>query len=167
MKIDPSFPVAAETLAGVEAGTGAPLHEVAAALARSIMADPGSVVSLSALARICLHEGLYAEADRLLALAARAADLNLELLIVDELIADRLVALWGLGRHADALKIYTDRRREVNTALRQRLGDTSATTSDDVSAGPQVSLPESLNSVSVALMASRIMSPMWRSPPLP
>lgn len=158
--IDPSFPMAAETLAGVEAGTGAPLQDVAAALARSVAADPGSVVSTSALARICLHEGLYEEAERLLALAARAANLNLDLLMVDELIADRLLALWGLGRHDEAIKAYGTRRREVNAALRQRLGDTTATTSEaDQSSGPQVHLPDAENSVWVAVMASRLLSP--------
>ncbi|MBU6210222.1 MAG: hypothetical protein KGR22_09965, partial [Planctomycetes bacterium] len=158
--IDPSFPLAAETLAGVEAGSGAPLKDVAAALVRSIKADPGSIVSLSALSRICLHEGLYPEAERLLMLAARAADLNIELMLVDDLIADRMLALWGMGRHDDAIKAFEARRRQVNAALRRRLGDSTASESEsERSAGPQVNLPSAENSVWVAMTASPIMSP--------
>ena len=157
--IDPFFPLAAETLAGVEAGSGAPLKDVATALARSITADPGSIVSLCALSRICLHEGAYEDAERLLALASRAADLNIELTLVDDLIADRMLALWGLGRHDDALKAFDARRRQVNAALRRRLGDSGASAAEgEQSAGPQVHLPSSENSVWVAVLASQLMS---------
>lgn len=158
--IDPSFPLAAETYAGVVAGSETPLPEVAEALVRSIVADPGSVPSLSALSRICLHEGLYEEADRLLAIAVRVTDENVDMNLVDDLLADRLLALWGSGRVEDALKAFDMRRRQVNAMLRQRTGDAGATAADsDQTAGPQVGLPTALSSVWVAIMASRELSP--------
>ena len=158
--IDPAFPLAAETLAGVESGSDASLKQVGIALARAITANPSSVVSISALSRLCLHEGLYEEADRLLTLAVRVSELNVDLLLIDELLADRMIALWGLGRHEDALKIYSERRRKVNAALRRRLGDSGANASEsEQSVGPQVNLPTVVNSVAVAIMASQFTSP--------
>ena len=153
--LDPSFPIATETLAGVEAGLGAPLETVSKALVDAVAADPGNIANLNALARICLHEGLYAEADMLLELATLVAGMDLEFRVVDDMIADRVIALWGQGRHADAAKIADVRRRELNAMLRRRLGETTASaTQEDVNQGPTVTLPSSLASVRAALARS-------------
>jgi tetratricopeptide (TPR) repeat protein len=150
--LDPAFPMATETLAGVEAGLGSPLEQVTKALVDAVAADPGNVPSLNALARICLHEGLYVEADALLELAARVATLDLDYRVVDDIIADRVIALWGQGRHADAAKVADARQAELNATLRRRLGETTATeTQEDVNLGPTVTLPSSLAGVRAAL----------------
>ena len=150
--LDPSFPTGTETLAGVEAGLGSPLEVVARALVDAVTADPGNIPTLNALARVCLHEGLYAEADRLLELASKAAALDLDYRVVDDIVADRVIALWGQGLHAEAAKVADARQAELNAMLRRRLGETTATeTQEDVNAGPTVTLPSSLASVRAAL----------------
>ena len=156
---DPAFPLGTETLAGVEAGLGSSLDVVAGALVNAVTADPGNVPSLNALARVCLHEGLYAEADALLELAIRAANLDLDYMVVDDLIADRVLALWAQGRHADAAKVGDARQAEINAMLRRRLGEATATaTQEDVNAGPMVVLPSSISGVRAALARSAGLS---------
>jgi tetratricopeptide (TPR) repeat protein len=153
--LDPAFPIATETLAGVEAGLGSPLEAVSKALVDAVTADPGNIPSLNALARICLHEGLYVEADTLLELAARVAALDLDFRVIDDIVADRVIALWGQGRHADAAKVADARQAELNAMLRRRLGEATATTTqEDVNQGPTVTLPSSLASVRAALARS-------------
>ncbi len=150
--IDPSFPMAAETLAGFEAGRGAPAAEVAAALVTAVTADPGSVANANALARVCLQEGLYDEAQRLLELAVKTASLDLDQLLVDDLLADRALALWLDGRRDDAMAVLEERQAEVNAALRRKLGDSTASrTQKDENAGPRVTLPVSLTTVRAAI----------------
>jgi tetratricopeptide (TPR) repeat protein len=153
--VDPAFPTGTETLAGVEAGLASPLGVVSRSLVDALTADPGNIPVINALARICLNEGLYAEADGLLELASRVSNLDLEYRVVDDIIADRVIALWGQGLHAEAAKVADFRQAELNAMLRRRLGEETATqTQEDVNAGPTVTLPGALASVRAALARS-------------
>lgn len=154
VQLDASFPSATQALAGFEVGIGDGLDKVSAALVTAIAADPGNTGSLNALARICLHEGLYGDADRLLDLAIRVASLDLDYMLVDDLIADRMLALWGMGRHEDANKLAQARQAEVNALLRRRMGDSTATDKREDEVGPRVTLPSSLACVRAAVCRS-------------
>ena len=154
VQLDASFPSAAQALAGYEVGSGDGLDKVSAALVTAIAADPGNTGSLNALARICLHEGLYSDAERLLDLAIRIASFDLDYMLVDDLIADRMVALWGMGRHEDANKIAQERQAELNALLRRRMGDATATDKREDEVGPRVTLPSALACVRAAVCRS-------------
>lgn len=154
VKLDPVFPAAAQALAGYEVGAGNGLDKVAGTLVAAIASDPGNTASLNALARICLHEGLYADADRLLELSVKVTSLDLAFMLQDDLIADRLLALWGLGQHQQANQLAATRQAEVNALLRRRMGDATATDKREDELGPRVTLPSSLACVRAAVCRS-------------
>jgi len=154
VSLDPNFPTAAEALAGFEAGSGASTALIANALVTAITADPGNISSLYALARICMREGLYDEADHLVELAAQIGTLDLDYVLVDDMIAMRVLAQWGMGKHEEANKIAGARQSELNAILRRRMGDSAATDRREDEVGPRVTLPSSLACVRAAACKS-------------
>ena len=152
---DPSYPPPAEALAGIAASSNVPPAELAKALVAAIAAEPTNIPSLTSLSRLCMAEGLYTEAESLLAIAVKAARKDFVIDRIDGLISERMLALWGMRQHAKASELATERQAEMDTALLQQASEAAGG-----AAGPAarsrglVALPSSLHSIHAALASS-------------
>jgi tetratricopeptide (TPR) repeat protein len=152
---DPSYPPPAEALAGIAASSNVPPAELAKALVGAIAAEPSNVPSLTSLSRLCLAEGLYPEAERLLAIAVQVARKDFVIDRIDGLISEQMLALWGMRQHAKASGLATERQAEMDTAMLQQASEAAGG-----AAGPAtrsrglVTLPSTLHTIHAALASS-------------
>ncbi|MFM1831077.1 MAG: hypothetical protein RLZZ558_1417 [Planctomycetota bacterium] len=152
---DPSYPPPAEALAGLAAVSDAPPDQLAEALLDAVLVNPANLPSVVALGRLCLREGLGAEAAGFFGVAETIARRTLRVELVDELLTQRVLALWSANRHAEAAALVMQRRRQVEQKLLDRLladAPQGQNTTPDVSG--RVALPSSLTSVFAALAFS-------------
>ncbi len=106
LALSPAFPAAAETAAGfVNEKLDDPIGE-AELLVTAIMANPLEERMWGRLGALLLQEGAYGSAARvyqLAELAARSKKLNDA--IIDVIVTDQALALWGSGRAQDAVAV--------------------------------------------------------------
>lgn len=118
VNLDPSYPQAAEMLAGLLRTTSTTPAEEAELLAIAFTASPLDGVLARRLGQLVLAEGAY----------ATAADiLNLALILTrddarfrDELVGDEALALWGEDRSEEALELLDAAARNRQARIRAR-----------------------------------------------
>lgn len=152
---DPSYPPPAEALAGIAASSNVPAGELAKALVASIAAEPTNISSLASLARLCMAEGLYPEAEKLYAIAVQVARRDFVFERIDELLSEQMLALWGTRQHAKASELATSRQTEVDTALLQQASEaTGGAAGAAQRTRGLVALPASLHTIHAAMASS-------------
>lgn len=151
---DPSYPPPAEALAGLASSSAVPPSELARTLVNAIAAEPTNLPSLVALARLCMHEGLYDRAEALFAIAVLVAKRDMHVDRIDELLCEQMLALWGMRQHAKANAIARDRQVEVDNAIVQQAGEAGADRGGaEMRRQGLVTLPSTLCSVHAAMAA--------------
>jgi tetratricopeptide (TPR) repeat protein len=117
--LDPANREAAATAAGFfRLNVDDPFAE-AELLVTALMADPASLGTQLALARVLLEHGAYTGADRLYRIATRYHAVGRQG-VQGGLIADWALAQWGAGDAAAALTTVQARQREMDTAHRYK-----------------------------------------------
>ena len=120
VKLDPAFPEATAQFAAYQLQINAPAGIIANALVDAILANPTQISFLKELGMMCLQEGLYVEADMLFGVACRVADKNFQIEEFDKLIAQQMLARWGLGQHKLAADLFTKREQQLMAIVRRK-----------------------------------------------
>jgi tetratricopeptide (TPR) repeat protein len=116
---DPSFPQAAEMLAGMLRSASTTPVEEAELLAIAFTASPLDGVFARRLGQLALSEGAYASAADILDLALILTSADAPFL--DELVADRAMALWGDGRSDEAFELLDKSHRSREVTIRRQM----------------------------------------------
>lgn len=118
VNLDPSYPQAAEMLAGLlRTASSTPLEE-AELLAIAFTASPLDGVIARRLGQLVLAEGAYRTAADILDLALILTSADAPFL--DDLTADRSLALWADGRAEEALELLDRARRTRQVLIRRQ-----------------------------------------------
>jgi tetratricopeptide (TPR) repeat protein len=119
VNLDPAFPQAADMLAGLLRSASTTPVEEAELLAIAFTASPLDGVFARRLGQLALSEGAYATADGVLdlALILTAGDAP----FLEDLVADRALALWGDGRDDEALELLGKAHRVRQVQIRRQM----------------------------------------------
>ncbi len=119
VNLDPSFPQAADMLAGLLRSASSTPVEEAELLSIAFTASPLDGVLARRLGQLTLAEGAYATAADVLdlALILTAADAP----FLDDLTEDRALALWGDGRDDEALDLLDKAHRARERRIRRQM----------------------------------------------
>jgi tetratricopeptide (TPR) repeat protein len=148
--LDPSFPQAADMLAGLFRSTSASAVEEAELLAIAFHASPLEGVYARRLGQLALSEGAYATAADVLELALILT--SGEAPFLDDLVADRALALWGAGRSEEAIELLGQAHRSREILIRRQMLGTGI----DPDAVMQLAIPPA---PSLALVETAIVGP--------
>lgn len=129
VNLDPSYPQAAEMLAGLLRTASTSSLEEAELLAIALTASPLDGVIARRLGQLVLAEGAYRTAADILDLALILTSSDAPFL--DELTGDRALALWADGRGAEALELL-DRAHRVRQLVIRRQAAASGKLPDEV-----------------------------------
>lgn len=121
VKLDPSFPAAASQLAAYALETSSSFTVTANALVDAILANPNEISYFKELGDICLTQGMYDQADMLLGIAARIAEKNLMSNEFEGLLAQQMLARWGMGKHQKADALFQARKQQVFDIAREKI----------------------------------------------
>jgi len=125
LKLDPTFPIATAQWAQYQAEINAPPGTIANALVDAIVANPSDTANLQELGLMCLREGLFRESDMLFAVACQIANKNSKILEFDELLMQRMLSLWGLGKHKQVAELFNARKEQLLSILEKKSTGTS------------------------------------------
>ena len=125
LKLDPTFPIATAQWAQYQAEINAPPGTIANALVDAIVANPSDTANLQELGLMCLREGLFRESDMLFAVACQIANKNSKILEFDELLMQRMLSLWGLGKHKQVAELFNARKEQLLSILEKKSSGTS------------------------------------------
>ena len=125
LKLDPTFPIATAQWAQYQAEINAPPGTIANALVDAIVANPSDTANLQELGLMCLREGLFRESDMLFAVACQIANKNSKILEFDELLIQRMLSLWGLGKHKQVAELFNARKEQLLSILEKKSSGTS------------------------------------------
>ena len=147
VKLDPAFPAATAQFAAYQLQINAPAGILANALVDAILANPTQASLLKELGMMCLQEGLYVEADMLFGVACRVADKNFQIEELDKLIAQQMLARWGLGQHKLAADLFTKREQQLMAMIRRK-------TEKGQRGAANISLPSTMNAINAMVTKS-------------
>ena len=125
LKLDPTCPIATAQWAQYQAEINAPPGTIANALVDAIVANPSDTANLQELGLMCLREGLFRESDMLFAVACQIANKNSKILEFDELLMQRMLSLWGLGKHKQVAELFNARKEQLLSILEKKSSGTS------------------------------------------
>jgi tetratricopeptide (TPR) repeat protein len=118
--IDPANAAVAQEAAGYFAAANDDPFAQAELLTIAMLADPTDMDTLTVLAEHLLEHGAFVGAARLYTVLLDAVDAEYKA-ARSAIIADQVLALWGMGDTEQALRIITRRQIEANRAYRQQL----------------------------------------------
>jgi len=119
VNLDPAFPQAADMLAGLLRSASTTPIEEAELLAIAFTASPLDGVFARRLGQLALADGAYVTAADVLDLALILTSGDAPFL--DDLTADRALALWGAGRDDEALELLDKARRARVVTIRRQM----------------------------------------------
>ncbi len=119
VNLDPSFPQAADMLAGLLRSASTTPVEEAELLAIAFTASPLDGVFARRLGQLALAEGAYSTAADVLDLALILTPGDAP--FVDELAADLALALWGDGRADEAIELLDKAHRNREAQVRSQM----------------------------------------------
>ena len=119
--LDPAFPDAIELAAGYFR-MRAPTRAIEAqALRMAVIANPLRTPAALGLASLCLESGAYSVAADILKIEARVLDMPRPDPVLDAVLTDLCVALWGAGRTAEAFEEIALRQQALDQSLLDEL----------------------------------------------
>ncbi len=117
--LDPAFPQAAEMLAGLLRSASTTPVEEAELLAIAFTASPLDGVFARRLGQLALSQGAYETAAEILDLAMILTSGDAPFL--NDLTADRALALWGAGKADEALQLLDKAHRAREVTIRRQM----------------------------------------------
>jgi len=119
--LDPAFPDAIELAAGYFR-MRAPTRAIEAqALRMAVIANPLRTPAALGLASLCLESGAYSVAADILKIEAKVLDAPRPDPVLDAVLTDLCVALWGAGRTAEAFEAIALRQQSLDQTLLDEL----------------------------------------------
>jgi tetratricopeptide (TPR) repeat protein len=119
VNLDPAFPQAADMLAGLLRSASTTPVEEAELLAIAFTASPLDGVFARRLGQLALSEGAYATANDVLDLAIILTSRDAP--FIDDLVADRSLAMWGEDRDDEALELLDKAHRAREIQIRRQM----------------------------------------------
>jgi len=153
--LDPAFPDAIELAAGYFR-MRAPTRAIEAqALRMAVIANPLRTPAALGLASLCLESGAYSVAADILKIEARVLDMPRPDPVLDAVLTDLCVALWGAGRTAEAFEEIALRQQALDQSLLDELDRQNAVLSPAERAEIRMPIAAALGTA-VAAMANSL-----------